>query len=52
MDMSKHELTGMTTLDGRESWPSVCLRKGNSVFFIDQPRHYEVGHTSYSGNHK
>ena len=27
----------MTTPDGREGWSTSFLRKGHSVFFVDQP---------------
>ena len=38
----------MTTPDGREGW-SMFLRKGHSVFLIDQPRRGEAGKTSKAG---
>ncbi len=39
----------MTTPDGREGWSNLFLRKGHSVFLIDQPRRGEAGQTSYAG---
>ena len=36
----------MTTPDGREGWSDMFLRKGHSVFLIDQPRRGEAGQTS------
>lgn len=32
----------MTTPDGREGWATMFLRKGHSVFLLDQPRRGEV----------
>lgn len=39
----------MTTPDGREGWSDFFLKKGHSVFLIDQPRRGEAGQTSYAG---
>lgn len=39
----------MTTPDGREGWSDMFLRKGHSVFLIDQPRRGEAGQTSVAG---
>lgn len=39
----------MTTPDGREGWSNMFLRKGHSVFLIDQPRRGEAGQTSKAG---
>lgn len=39
----------MTTPDGREGWSDIFLRKGHSVFLIDQPRRGEAGQTSQAG---
>ena len=39
----------MTTPDGREGWSGLFLRKGHSVFLIDQPRRGEAGQTSVAG---
>lgn len=39
----------MTTPDGREGWSDLFLKKGHSVFLIDQPRRGEAGSTSVSG---
>ena len=39
----------MTTPDGREGWSDIFLRKGHSVFLIDQPRRGEAGQTSQQG---
>ena len=39
----------MTTPDGREGWSNLFLRKGHSVFLIDQPRRGEAGQTSVAG---
>lgn len=39
----------MTTPDGREGWSNLFLRKGHSVFLIDEPRRGEAGQTSVSG---
>ena len=38
-----------TTPDGREGWTNLFLRKGHSVYLIDQPRRGEAGQTSVSG---
>uniref|UniRef100_UPI002ED1D6D4 alpha/beta hydrolase n=1 Tax=Enterocloster clostridioformis TaxID=1531 RepID=UPI002ED1D6D4 len=40
----------MTTPDGREGWPDLFLRKGHSVFLVDEPRRGEAGATSVSGD--
>lgn len=40
----------MTTPDGREGWSEMFLRKGHSVFLIDEPRRGEAGATSVSGD--
>lgn len=40
----------MTTPDGREGWSDMFLRKGHSVFLIDEPRRGEAGMTSVSGD--
>lgn len=39
----------MTTPDGREGWSDMFLRKGHSVWLIDQPRRGEAGQTSVAG---
>ena len=39
----------MTTPDGREGWSDMFLRKGHSVFLVDQPRRGEAGQTSKAG---
>ena len=39
----------MTTPDGREGWSDIFLKKGHSVFLVDQPRRGEAGQTSVSG---
>ena len=39
----------MITPDGREGWSNLFLRKGHSIFLIDQPRRGEAGQTSYAG---
>lgn len=39
----------MTTPDGREGWSDLFLKKGHSVFLIDQPRRGEAGQTSVAG---
>lgn len=39
----------MTTPDGREGWSNLFLRKGHSVWLIDQPRRGEAGQTSVAG---
>lgn len=39
----------MTTPDGREGWSDMFLRKGHSVFLVDQPRRGEAGQTSVAG---
>lgn len=38
-----------TTPDEREGWSNLFLRKGHSVYLIDQPRRGEAGQTSVSG---
>lgn len=35
-----------TTPDGREGWSDLFLRKGYSVYLVDQPRRGEAGQTS------
>ncbi|MCC8097075.1 MAG: alpha/beta fold hydrolase [Eubacterium sp.] len=40
----------MTTPDGREGWSDMFLRKGHSVWLIDEPRRGEAGATSVSGD--
>lgn len=40
----------MTTPDGREGWSNLFLRKGHSVYLIDEPRRGEAGATSVSGD--
>ena len=40
----------MTTPDGREGWSDMFLKKGHSVFLIDEPRRGEAGYTSVSGD--
>ena len=42
-------MSWMTTPDGREGWSNMFLRKGHSVFLIDQPRRGEAGQTSVAG---
>ena len=39
----------MTTPDGREGWSDIFLKKGYSVFLVDQPRRGEAGQTSVAG---
>lgn len=39
----------MTTPDGREGWSGLFLKKGHSVWLIDQPRRGEAGQTSVAG---
>lgn len=39
----------MTTPDGREGWSDMFLKKGHSVFLVDQPRRGEAGQTSVAG---
>lgn len=39
----------MTTPDGREGWSNLFLKKGHSVFLVDQPRRGAAGATSVSG---
>lgn len=38
-----------TTPDGREGWSDMFLRKGHSVFLIDEPHRGEAGSTSVAG---
>lgn len=40
----------MTTPDGREGWSTSFLRKGHSVFLVDQPRRGEAGSTGAMTN--
>lgn len=40
----------MTTPDGREGWSTSFLRKGHSVFLVDQPRRGEAGSTATMTN--
>lgn len=40
----------MTTPDGREGWSTSFLRKGHSVFLVDQPRRGEAGSTAVMTN--
>lgn len=40
----------MTTPDGREGWSTSFLRKGHSVFLVDQPRRGEAGSTAAMTN--
>ena len=35
------------TPDGREGWSDIFLKKGHSVFLVDQPRRGEAGATEY-----
>ena len=42
-------MSWMTTPDGREGWSDMFLKKGHSVFLIDQPRRGEAGQTSVAG---
>lgn len=39
----------MTTPDGREGWSNMFLKKGHSVFLVDEPRRGEAGQTSVAG---
>ena len=39
----------MTTPDGREGWSDMFLKKGHSIFLVDEPRRGEAGSTSVSG---
>ncbi len=39
----------MTTPDGREGWSDMFLRKGHSVYLIDEPHRGEAGSTSVKG---
>lgn len=38
-----------TTPDGRDGWSDYFLKKGHSVYLIDQPRRGEAGQTSVAG---
>lgn len=38
-----------TTPDGRDGWSDYFLKKGHSVYLVDQPRHGEAGQTSVAG---
>ena len=40
----------MTTPDGRDGWSTSFLKKGHSVFLVDQPRRGEAGSTSSMTN--
>lgn len=40
----------MTTPDGRDGWSTSFLRKGHSVFLVDQPRRGEAGSTAAMTN--
>lgn len=40
----------MTTPDGREGWSTSFLKKGHSVFLVDQPRRGEAGSTTAMTN--
>ncbi|MGN0445764.1 MAG: alpha/beta fold hydrolase [Acutalibacteraceae bacterium] len=40
----------MTTPDGREGWSNLFLRKGHSVYLIDEPHRGEAGATSAKGD--
>lgn len=40
----------MTTPDGREGWSTSFLKKGHSVFLVDQPRRGEAGSTAAMTN--
>ena len=42
-------MSWMTTPDGREGWSDIFLKKGHSIFLIDQPRRGEAGQTSVAG---
>lgn len=39
----------MTTPDGREGWSNMFLKKGHSIWLIDEPRRGEAGMTSVAG---
>lgn len=39
----------MTTPDGREGWSDMFLKKGHSVWLIDEPRRGEAGMTTVAG---
>lgn len=39
----------MTTPDGREGWSNLFLKKGHSIFLIDEPRRGEAGQSSVGG---
>lgn len=38
-----------TTPDGRDGWSDYFLKKGHSVYLVDQPRRGEAGQTSVAG---
>lgn len=38
-----------TTPDGRDGWSDYFLKKGHSVYLVDQPRRGEAGQTSVEG---
>lgn len=40
----------MTTPDGRDGWSTSFLKKGHSVFLVDQPRRGEAGSTTAMTN--
>lgn len=40
----------MTTPDGRDGWSTLFLKKGHSVFLVDQPRRGEAGSTAAMTN--
>ena len=40
----------MTTPDGRDGWATSFLKKGHSVFLVDQPRRGEAGSTTAMTN--
>ncbi len=40
----------MTTPDGRDGWATSFLKKGHSVFLVDQPRRGEAGSTAAMTN--
>jgi len=42
-------MSWMTTPDGREGWSDIFLKKGHSVWLIDEPRRGEAGMTSVAG---
>lgn len=49
MGYGQSRMSWMTTPDGREGWSDMFLKKGHSVFLIDQPRRGEAGQTSVAG---